>query len=380
MSAGRLLMLGLILGSAPGPGVAQQRTSMEELEIAVKKDSNDPVLHYNLAQAYARAKRGRDAKEQYLIAMRIDPQFEPAVLALARIADANRPFAIFVRLGARYVLIGGRPNPNDSVALLFQRAFALDPLQEIRVGWRFPDYWESTCRRAVGKFHDGDFKFARDILDTVLAKMAQQQDTDPRIAGVRWYHLLASMNLNDYDRAIADGEALLDRALRREVADSVHADERLSHEYEWVLAHLHQRAQHYQEAERLYRRAAEDNLGQYMAHVELANIYEAENRIEDAVAERLSALAADVGDASVELQAGLTFDYSGRHAQADTVLRQAIQDNPRETRSYYVLGLVDLQLGRNDAAKQAFDQFLALAPSRYETMLADARRRRAALN
>jgi tetratricopeptide (TPR) repeat protein len=146
-----------------------------------------------------------------------------------------------------------------------------------------------------------------------------------------------------------------------------------------VLAHLNERAQRYQEAERLYRRAVEDNLGQYMAHVELANIYEAQNRVEDAVVERELALAADVGDASVELQAGLTYEYAGRPAQADTVLRQAVADNPRETRSYYVLGLVDQQLGKSADAKTYFSRFLALAPSRYTQMIADARRRIAAL-
>jgi tetratricopeptide (TPR) repeat protein len=188
------------------------------------------------------------------------------------------------------------------------------------------------------------------------------------------------VNLNDYGRAIDDGEALLDHALRKEISDSTNPNERLSHEYEWILAHLHERVKHYREAERLYKRAVEDNLGQYMAHVELANIYEAQNRMEDAATERELAMAADIGDGSLELQAGLTFEYAGHIAAADTVLRQAIVDNPRETRSYYVLGLVDLQLGKADDARKALDQFIALAPSRYLTMLDDARRRRAALN
>ena len=377
----RSLAVLLLIGSLSRPAAAQVRMTRAELEGAAQKDSNDPVLHYNLAQAYAREKRGREAKREYLAAMRIDPQFEPAVVALARMAEAGRPMAIILRVCNRYVLIGGRPpDQNDSTTLLFQRAFMLDPLQDIREGWRFPDYWESTCRRAVDHFQHGDYRWARDQFDTVLAKMAQKNDTDPGIASIRWYHLLASVNLGDYDRAIEDGEALLDHALRKEIADSIRPDERLSHEYEWVLAHLHERVQHDQEAERLYKRAVEDNLGQYMAHVELANIYEAQNRLVEAMTERELAMAADVGDASLELQAGLTYEYARHFAEADTVLRQAITDNPRETRSYYVLGLVDLQLGKADDARKAFDQFIALAPSRYTTMLDDARRRRAALN
>lgn len=381
-SAALMVVLGQALSGLAQVAVGQQRMSIKELQVAVQKDSNDPVLHYNLAQALARADRGREAKQEYLAAARIDDQFEPAATALAIMAQNDRPILLFLRIGNGYVLIGGHPNPHDSTLMLVRRAFALNPIQDLHAPghWGYPQYWASTFERAVGRYQDGDYKAARDQCDTILAKMHQRSDADSGIATVWWYHLLASAGLEDYDRAIDDGEKLLDRALRVEIADSVHTTERLSHEYEWVLAHLHQRAGHYQEAERLYKRAAEDNLGEYMAHVELANIYEAQNRLEDAVLERERAMAADVGDASVELQAGLTYEYAGHFAQADTVLRQAIADNPRETRSYYVLGLVELQLGRADEAKKVLDQFLALAPSRYQAMLEDARRRRAALH
>ncbi|HEX4632542.1 MAG TPA: hypothetical protein VH163_01835, partial [Gemmatimonadales bacterium] len=134
----------------PRPAVAQQRMSMGDLEVAVKKDSNDPVLHYNLAQAYARAQRGREAKQQYLAAMRIDDQFEPAVTALAMMAQNDRPILLILRLGNGYVLIGGHPNPHDSTLMLVRRAFALDPIQDLRTPghWGYPQYWANTFERA----------------------------------------------------------------------------------------------------------------------------------------------------------------------------------------------------------------------------------------
>ena len=369
--------LGQVLLCLSQPAVAQQLT-VQEQEAAVQRDSNDPVVHFNLGQAYARGGRGQDAKRQYLQAIRIDGQFAPAYTALARMTLAGG-FAFRIR--GRYYLIGGRPS-SDSALMMRQRAFMLDPIEELRGPdeYAFPPYWRATIDRAMRHYRDGDYRFARDQFDSVIAKMRAQQDSDPRLISVQWYDLLASVQVNDYPHAIDEGEAMLDRVLRAEAADSAHPSERLSHECEWVLAHLNEKAARYQEAERLYRRAVEDNLGQYMAHVELANIYEAENRVEDAVVERQAALAADVGDAAVELQAGLTYQSAGRFAQADTVLRQAIADNPRETRSYYVLGLVDIRLGRTEDAKKFLDQFIALAPSRYTAMLSDARSQRAALN
>jgi tetratricopeptide (TPR) repeat protein len=380
-AAVRVLVLGQVVWCLARPAAAQRMTR-EELEAAVKRDSNDPVLHYNLAQSYAREKRGREAKQEYLAAMRIDDQFEPAVTALAMMAENDRPILILLRTSRGYLLIGGRPNPHDSTLMLVRRAFALEPVQDLRTPghWGYPQFWASTFDRAVSRYQNGDYKGARDQCDTILAKMRQRSDADSGIATVWWYHLLASAGLEDYDGAIEDGEKLLDRALRLEIADSQNTTERLSHEYEWVLAHLHQRARHYDEAERLYKRVAEADLGAYMAHVELANIYEAQSRFDDAAVERERAMAADIGDPSLELQAGLTYEYAGRVSQAETVLRQAIADNPRETRAYYALGIADQQLGKKDDARKALNQFLALAPSRYQTMLADARSRLAALN
>jgi regulator of sirC expression with transglutaminase-like and TPR domain len=46
---------------------------------------------------------------------------------------------------------------------------------------------------------------------------------------------------------------------------------------------------------------------------------------------------------------------------------------------HYRVGLVQLQLGKRDEARQALETFLALAPSRYANPIADARQRLAQL-
>lgn len=66
---------------------------------------------------------------------------------------------------------------------------------------------------------------------------------------------------------------------------------------------------------------------------------------------------------------------AGRADEAATELQRAIAANPRETRAYYALALVDEQRGDTLASRAALARFVALAPSRYADLIADARRR-----
>ena len=68
-----------------------------------------------------------------------------------------------------------------------------------------------------------------------------------------------------------------------------------------------------------------------------------------------------------------------RHSDAEEPLVRAGEMAPRDPRSFYRLGLVRQQLGKNGEARQAFEQFIVLAPSRMATAVADARARISAL-
>ena len=54
-----------------------------------RADSNDPVAHFNLASALFKARRYRDAEQPLLEALRIDPQYAPALLLLSRNNEAQ---------------------------------------------------------------------------------------------------------------------------------------------------------------------------------------------------------------------------------------------------------------------------------------------------
>ena len=84
-------------------------------------------------------------------------------------------------------------------------------------------------------------------------------------------------------------------------------------------------------------------------------------------------------DPSLTFDLGTTLADAGHDSEAERVLRDASQANPRETRAAYILGLVETRLGNVEAARAAFNRFLALAPRRYGSMRDDAQQRLASL-
>src|SRR5258708_37732458 len=107
-----------------------QQSDRSELESRVRADSNDPVAHYNLAARLAKDHHFREAEQSLREALRIDPQYAPALLLLAEVTESQSPHPIIMMRGQRIVFV--RPNPRtDETSLLRRRAFLIDPLLEI---------------------------------------------------------------------------------------------------------------------------------------------------------------------------------------------------------------------------------------------------------
>ena len=56
-------------------------------------------------------------------------------------------------------------------------------------------------------------------------------------------------------------------------------------------------------------------------------------------------------------------------------MNDAQTGNPRDARVPYYLGVVEMQLNEKDDARNALTRFIAIAPSRYERQVADAKKR-----
>ena len=141
-----------------------------------------------------------------------------------------------------------------------------------------------------------------------------------------------------------------------------------------------QRANKPADAMALYKEALANDIGLFMAHVQMGKIYEAHQMWPEANEEFREAVSTNPDDASLLLDLGVVLREAGRRAEAADLLRRAESANPRDSRVPYHLGITLQEAQDTAAARVEFQRFLALAPSRYDREIADARQRLAALH
>lgn len=389
-----LTLAALLLVAVPVIAPAQRirlPASLSDLEQRALKDSNDAAAHYNVALAYFNAKRYDDAERALRTAVAIEPKFAPAWLALARLPFARRP-KLWDEIYDGNVPEEWVPHVREA-GRLYRRAMIVDPLLDLRIeAVARPGrsaFWVSS--ELAQEIYDYFFRFLDDIqegryeaaynrLNQLYDGVPTQRERDGLPNFIFYYRGLAAAHIGRFNEAMVDFSRLLRRAQDHFNPDSlVYFLPIELNEYRYMLAVLNQRGGDPNEAIRLFRETLENDAGYYMAHVQLANIYEGIRRWDQAVLERRYAVNANPDDPSLLLDLGLTLAKANQLADAEESLRQALAANPRDARVPYYLGVVEQQLSKPADARAALTRFLAIAPSRYDRQIADAKQRLASL-
>ena len=391
MYRGVVLLSSFLFLTATAQAQFKLPMKLSELEQHARADSNDPAAHFNVALGYWNAKRWEDADRSLRMAIMLDARFAPAYVALNYLPYARRS-NLWEEIREARVPEEWRDRMEESDRL-FRRAYMIDPFVELRSGdvvtprsTAYLDALEQYFGEAIRDYYDGldqyfqaDYQKAYDRLSRALNALDADRHPD-RVPGVMyWWHGLASARVEKWDEAAGDFERLIDRSLEPERSDSLVRFPLRTNEFRYILAYIKQRSGKLNEAIDLYRESVTNDIGLYMAHVRLADMYETAKMWSEAVASRRNAVNANPEDATLQLDLGKTLAAAGQNEEAAAALRQATTANPRDPRPFLYLGLVLEQLGRKDEAKAALTQYIALAPSRYERQTAVAKQHLAAL-
>ena len=372
MNARAALVACLTVFAATGLA-AQHAPSLADLEASARADSNDPLALYYLAQAYVDSGRTEGARHLLKTAVEIDGEFAAAYALLGRLeVFRSGPSGAFrARAADVYPELLG-DSSGDSATLLFRRSAQLNPMQELDPPAAFeePASWRSPYWGALQEFWHRRFDRAAAKLGESIAKANRKHKAPSR--AVLWYHALAEYDLQHIDSSAVDLERLL-RALQ---GDSSAVPGNTSQRVRYALAYVNQQAGHAEAAESLYQQAIERDLSLDLAHMQLARLYESAARWPEAIRERRAALEIAPENSTFLYDLGVTLLEAGQLSEAADILRDVILRSPRNTRTYYALGLTLERLRQLQAARDTYDLFLRLAPSRYTDMIADARARR----
>jgi len=384
-----------VLGLGLGAGAAQAQfrlpMKLEELERRVHADSNDPAAHFNVALAYWNAKRWQDADKSLRTAILLDPRFAPAYVALNYLPYAQRP-SLWNEVRENRVPNEWKARMEESDQF-FRHAYMIDPFVELRSGdvvqprsSAYLEELEMFYGEYVRDYFDGLDQFfqaryqdAYDRFTRVINSLDGDRHPERIPNNVFWWHGLASARVEKWPDAIADFDKLVDRSLEPTKRDSLVHFPLRTNEFRYILAYVKQRSGAVNEAIDLYREVLTNDIGVYMAHVRLAEIYETAQMLPQAINSRRNAVNANPDDESLLLDLGKTLALAGQPQEAVKTLRQATSVNPRDPRPSFYLGIVLEQMGQKDDARAAFTQFTALAPSRYDRQITIAKQHLATL-
>lgn len=364
---------------------------LSELEQRARADSNDPAAHFNVALAYWNAKRWDDAERALRTAIVLDARFAPAYMALNYLPYARRS-NLWDEVRENRVPEEWRARMEESDRM-YRRAYMIDPFVELRSGdvvtsrsTAYLDLLEEIYGEHIRDFYDGldqyfmaEYDKAYVRFTRVLNYLDADRHPDRGPTSLYWWHGLSAARMEKWDEATADFERLIDRSLEPTRRDSLVHFPLRTNEFRYVLAYIKQRAGKPNEAIDLYREAITNDIGLYMAHVRLGDMYETARMYPQAIESRRNAVNANPEDATLVLDLGKTLAAAGQNQEAASALRQATGANPRDPKAFLYLGLVLEQLGQKAEAKTAFSQFVALAPSRYERQVVIAKQHLAAL-
>jgi len=390
---GRCLVL-LTASVVPIASAQQPRAQpprLEELEARARQDSLDPEAHFRLAARYYTLKRFADEERELRATIAIDPRYAPAYLWLGYLPFDRRP-----KLWAEYrkdkIPAELQPAVEESFRL-WQQAVLIDPMVDFRVQGTtappedmmvIPEYGGITTDYllwlGLGAFGVARYELAYSGLDLWAQRTYANKPQDSIPDFLFLYRGLAAGHLKAYNKAIADIQVLYARSLQAERTDSLLPFPLETNDYRYILAVLNQSWGKSADAIRLFEEVLASDLGLYMAHVRMAQIYRAHKMWGQSIAEARRAIETNPNDPTSIRELGVILDEAGQAAEAATTLRQAANANPRDPRTLYHLGVVQHELAQPAEARETLGRFIAIAPvGRYEHELADAKQRLAAL-
>lgn len=364
--------------------------TLQTLEARVHAgDSLDAPTLFRLALRYEGAHRFDDEERALRTAIAADPRFAPTYTILG-----DLPYMRDKKLAKEernHDVPPAQVPTLDSAVRFRLRAFVINPLSELHLlegnplpqgAVILPEYrgYSRQTTNYLGwmgmyAYFAERYDLSYSALDLYWSRRYGTASDDSVPNWVLFFHGLACTQEGIYDKAEHDFQLLVDRNATVETSDTMLRVPLNANGYRYVLAIIKERDNKPADAIQLYQDIVSRDLGFYMAHVHLAQIYRKYKMWDKASVEAQAAVDANPDDATLLVDLAAIDSGAGKLPDAALALKKAITVDPRYPEAYYQLGLVSQALAQPADARDAFTHFIAVAPSRDQLQVADARKR-----
>ena len=199
-----LLTIAILPRPLPAQGHIDLPVTLAELEKRVKADSNDPAAHYNVALAYWNARKWVDVDRELQVAVKLEPRFAEAHLALAFLPYARQVHIWRDLAEATHDVAADLRKVITESDREYRQAFLIDPMVDMRIiaaatpstvsFWDVQEvlgsivalYYQGKIDCSEGRYTDCEAKFTRLLADHAVADSVANTLTTGSAASSAW--------------------------------------------------------------------------------------------------------------------------------------------------------------------------------------------------
>lgn len=361
-----LLLILLLSASCAGPRI-KVKEDINVLKSNLEKDPNNAVSHYNLGLAHLSQDNYDDALSCFYNCIERDPMFGLAHFAIY-CTEYKKDKQLY-RESLKDDPAEQYLTKIDSVQNHFQKAFFYDPFFDWSLMTILMEskehsadlYTQELLDLIYEIYYDGFEAFFLGKYETAIEKLNFQIKMLPQFHLARFFRGLAYSQIKDYDASINDFTVLID-SLESYNKNKILPIYLETSELYYLVGNAYKLKGDLTNAQTAFQKILLQDMSYYMAHVQLAWIYEQKKDLRRAIRELDAALYVDPDNPVLHYNKAVYLSATGNIPGSIKEYTRATELNKYAYKAYFNLGLLyEYQKEYQDALK-SFSKFMEYVP------------------
>ena len=368
-----ILIVFLFLNSCATEPYIKISKTIEELETVLQEDPNDPIAYYNMGLKYTEEKQYENALEYFHKSLELEPHFSDAYFAIYCVEFAKDE-KLYDQVYYDKEVDSVTEKKIDEIGSNFDYALYYNAFFDWKISTiilKENPYSDTPFARdarifynGIARFQSGNYEKAIERFDYIIKKY-------PKFTQTYFFRGITLGQLQQYEEAIKDFQFLIDdleEYNKEKVLPIYFNPDEL---YYWIGFAYLEKGNLYN-AEKTFKKVITENMGFYIAHYQLSNIWKKRGNYTEALKELDAAIIAKPDDPIFHFSKGVCLSAMSRDWEAMQEYKEAISLNPNYAKSYYTLAIILESMKNYEKALENYQKFIDRAPKSLNSFIEKA--------